>query len=123
MTAQGSTAKTTYYDLMTVAAGRSAKADYLMRPSNRAARSTLSVIGLDMRLLIVEDEARIAELVKAGLARGICRDVVRQCLTHARRSLSPRMMLLSSICEYLTATGSTCCENCGPAAIRRLCWC
>jgi DNA-binding response OmpR family regulator len=41
-----------------------------------------------MRLLIVEDEARIAELVKAGLARaGFAVDVVRQC-SDARVALS-----------------------------------
>jgi DNA-binding response OmpR family regulator len=51
---------------------------------NRAA----SVIDSDMRLLIVEDEARIAELVKAGLARaGFAVDVVRQC-SDARAALS-----------------------------------
>jgi DNA-binding response OmpR family regulator len=46
------------------------------------------VIGFDMRLLIVEDEARIAELVKAGLARaGFAVDVVVQC-SDARAALS-----------------------------------
>jgi DNA-binding response OmpR family regulator len=41
-----------------------------------------------MRLLIVEDEARIAELVKVGLARaGFAVDVVRQC-SDARAALS-----------------------------------
>lgn len=46
------------------------------------------VVDSDMRLLIVEDETRIAELVKAGLARaGFAVDVVRLC-ADARAALS-----------------------------------
>ena len=41
-----------------------------------------------MRLLVIEDETRIAELVKAGLARaGFTVDVVGSAATHGRRLL------------------------------------
>src|SRR5262249_23470682 len=58
--------------------------DCIFNCISRAAR----VIGSDMRLLIVEDETRIAELVKAGLVReGFAVDVVGQC-SDARAALA-----------------------------------
>ena len=70
-----------------------------------------------MRLLIVEDELRIAELVKGALARvGFAVDVVTLC-ADARAAFAGYILMMRRllILVCLMATGSACSGSCEPA--------
>jgi two-component system, OmpR family, response regulator QseB len=77
-----------------------------------------------MRLLVIEDETRIAELVKTGLGRaGFTVDVVGLC-GDARAALAVTSYDAAIVDLGLpTATASNCFASCGHAAIGRRSWC